>query len=83
MIKVVPGESRTFTIKHKKYKEKTVVVDGSRNEVKVSLDRKGGGGGGGGGGGDGGGSGSDKPPEDPRKKFCREHPDDIRCQLEN
>ena len=69
MIKVIPGESRTFTIKHRKFKEKTVVVDGSQNEVKVVLDRKGGGGGGG-------------EKEDPRKKFCRENPDDIRCQLE-
>jgi serine/threonine-protein kinase len=75
MIKVVPGESRTFTIKHRKYKEKTVVVDGSQNEMKVVLEKKGGGGGGG-----GGGDGGEK--EDPRKKFCRENPDDIRCQLE-
>jgi len=81
MLKVVPGENRTLVIKHPKYKDKTIVIDGSDNEVRVSLDRKGGGGGGGGAGTGGGtaGSGSTTPPEDPRKKFCREHPDDLRC----
>jgi hypothetical protein len=90
MIKVTPGEKRTLVLKKKGYKDTTVVVDGGQNKVKVSLDRVGGGAGSGKGTGagtgkgtgGGTGGGTSKPPEDPRKKLCREHPDDPRCMLE-
>jgi serine/threonine-protein kinase len=88
MIKVTPGEKRTLVLKKKGYKDTTVVIDGGTNKVKVSLDKVGGGGGGTGPGtgvgtSHGTGTGTSKPPpEDPRKKLCREHPDDPRCMLE-
>jgi eukaryotic-like serine/threonine-protein kinase len=72
MFDVVPGQSRTFVLKHPRYRDKTVVIDGSENKVKVVLDRKGG----------DAPPPPPPPPEDPRKKFCRENPGDIRCQLE-
>jgi hypothetical protein len=85
MIKVIPGEPRTLVLKKKGYKDEEVTLDGGTPKVKVVLDKiekdkpDGKGKGTGTSKGTGAGTGT---KEDPRKKLCREHPDDPRCMLE-
>jgi hypothetical protein len=89
MVKVVPGETRTFTLKAKGYKDETVRVDGTVEELSVAMDRVG-----------GGGSTTShtdhttKPPDQTNtptqhqptaleklKEFCKKNPGDSRCLM--
>ena len=85
---VPKGEKRTVTIKAKNFKDKVLVVEGTKKKVQFSLDRV---------AGPGSGSGHVTPPPgpncassivDPHNKacvaqYCAKHPeDDAHCGLE-
>jgi hypothetical protein len=83
MVKVVPGETRSLTLKARGYKDATVDVDGTREEVAVRMERV------------GGGKPDPKPDTrpDPRpdpkpqtaqerlRELCRKNPSDDRCLM--
>jgi serine/threonine protein kinase len=83
MVKVVPGETRSLVLRAKGYKDTTVDVDGTREEVAVRMERVGG--------------GKPDPKPDPRpdpkpdpkpqtaqerlRELCRKNPSDDRCLM--
>jgi serine/threonine protein kinase len=90
---VVPGAPRTVVLKAKGYKDKTVVLDGTKKKLSVKLDRVPGSSTGN--TGNTGSNGGHTPPKmdcsdtikDPhdlacRKQFCAHHTDDPRCDVE-
>jgi serine/threonine-protein kinase len=78
-LKVVPGERRTITLKAKGFKDKTITVDGKKEEVVTRLDK----------------DKPDGPPDPPkldcskqvldvknaacRKQFCKHNPNNPTC----
>jgi serine/threonine protein kinase len=86
MVKVVPGETRSLVLKARGYKDATVDVDGTREEVAVRMERVGGG-------------KPDKPdtrpdtkpdtkpdtrpqtPQERLRELCRKNPSDDRCLM--
>jgi serine/threonine protein kinase len=82
MVKVVPGETRSFVLKAKGYKDATVDIDGTREEVAVRMERT---------------SGKADPKPDPKpdptpdpkpqtaqerlRELCRKNPSDDRCLM--
>jgi hypothetical protein len=87
-LEVPKGEKRTVVIKARGFKDKTIVVEGSKKKVQFSLDRLA--------VNNGSGSGHVLPPPgpscataivDPASKacvaqYCAKHPDDSKCGLE-
>jgi tRNA A-37 threonylcarbamoyl transferase component Bud32 len=79
-IQVDPDLPVAITVKAKGYKDRTMQLDGGDDAVKFDLSKVITGGGGGHGSGNGSGSGTN--PQDAIKKYCKEHPDELRCQAE-
>jgi len=79
-IKVMPGETRTLVVKAKGYKDATVTIDGTREEVDVDLahidtgrpDHR---------------PDTTRPdtttPVDPLKELCKKNPSDKRCLMQD
>ncbi|MGN6103495.1 MAG: serine/threonine protein kinase [Kofleriaceae bacterium] len=97
MLSVVPGQPRKIVIKARGYKDKKLVIDGTKRTVEFSLTKIAGTGPGlGPGPGPGPGPGSNTPPPgvdcrnvivDPKnkscvKQYCSHHPSDARCDAE-
>jgi hypothetical protein len=83
-VRVIPGEPLTLTVKARGFKDMTQTVDGQTDNVsfdlvKQAIIRHPPGNGSGSGSGSGGG-GMHQIQEDAIKKYCKEHPDDLRCQ---
>jgi serine/threonine protein kinase len=76
VVRVIPGEPMDITVKAKGYKDLTKSVDGQTDSVafdltKVVIKH----------GGNGSGSAGSNS-QDAIKKYCQEHPEDLRCQAE-
>ncbi len=79
VVKVIPGEPLDITVKAKGFKDLTKSVDGQADSVAFDLTKvavkpphT----------GNGSGSSGNNNQQDAIKKYCQQHPDDLRCQAE-